>query len=192
MRLGILGGTFDPIHYGHLRLARYCIEKLILDKIYFIPAGNPPHKKPRVSYEQRVHMMRLALASHPQFDVNELEKHKQARDYTYTYYTLKKLREEHPDDELFFLMGEDNVSEISTWFRFKELLNLAEFVIISRKAEKDYSKDIPFSDDLTFLEMPNIDISSKQIRNLRVSGKSIHGLVPDEVEKFIINNSLYT
>jgi len=192
MRLGILGGTFDPIHCGHIRMAEYCRDKLRLNKIYFIPAGNPPHKKPQISYDLRVQMLHLALNGNLHFEIKELEKQEQARNYTYTYYTLQKLRIEHPNDELYFLMGEDNVSEISTWFKYNEMLNLAQFIIINRPANpKNHSHDFSFSRELTFLEMPKIDISSHCIRNMCSKGQSIKGLVPDKVEDFIENNSLY-
>ncbi len=192
MRLGILGGTFDPIHCGHLRMAEYCREKLHLDKIYFIPAGNPPHKKPHIHYDLRVQMLHLAIEGKPYFEISELEKQEHARNYTYTYYTLQKLKKEHPNDELFFLMGEDNVSEISTWFHYNEMLNLAQFVIISRPSDpENNSHDFSFSRELNFLEMPKIDISSQCIRNLCSKGKSLKGLVPEKVEIFIKRNSLY-
>lgn len=191
MRLGILGGTFDPIHCGHLRMASYCLDKLNLNKIFFIPAGNPPHKKPHIPYKQRAQMLKLALKEHPQFEIQELEKQEHARSYTYTYYTLQKLKQKYPDDELFFLMGEDNISEISTWFRYNELFKLAHFVIISRPSEENHSQDFSFSNELLFLDMPKIDISSQCIRNLCSSGKSIHGLVSVDVEDFIKKNNLY-
>jgi len=192
MRLGILGGTFDPIHCGHLRMAEYCRDKLQLDKIYFIPAGNPPHKKPHVPYDLRVQMLHLALEGKPYFEISELEKQEHACNYTYTYYTLQKLKKKHPNDELYFLMGDDNVAEISTWFKYNELLNLAKFIIISRPASpKNLSHDFSFSKELDFLEMPKIDISSQRIRNMCSGGQSIHGLVPDKVEDFIKKNRLY-
>ncbi len=193
MRLGILGGTFDPIHCGHLRMAEYCRKKLHLDKIYFIPAGNPPHKKPQVPYDLRVQMLHIALKGKPYFEISELEKLEHARNYTYTYFTLLELRKKHPDDELFFLIGEDNVSEISTWFKADELFNLAQFIIISRPASsKNISHDFPISKEITYLEMPKIDISSQCIRNLRSRGQSLSGMVPEKVEIFIKNNNLYT
>ncbi len=192
MRLGILGGTFDPIHCGHLRMAEYCREKLQLKKIFFIPAGNPPHKKPKVPFNLRAQMLRLALTGYPNFEISELEKQEHALNYTYTYYTLEKLKKENPDDELYFLMGEDNVSEISTWFKYDEMLKLAEFIILSRPSDpEDHSRDFSFSAELTFLEMPKIDISSQSIRNMRSIGRTIHGLVPDKVERFILKNNLY-
>ncbi len=173
-------------------MAEYCREKLKLDKIYFIPAGNPPHKKPQTPFDLRVLMLHLALSEYPYFEISELEKQEHARDFTYTYFTLKKLKKDHPDDELYFLMGEDNVPEISMWFKYNELLKLAKFIIISRPSDrKDRSHDFSFSGELSFLEMPKIDISSQRIRNMRSQGKPINGLVPAKVEEFINNNNLY-
>lgn len=192
MRLGILGGTFDPIHCGHLRMAEYCREKLHLDKIYFIPAGNPPHKKPHIHYDLRVQMLHLALEGKPYFEISELEKLEHTRNYTYTYYTLQKLKKKHPNDELFFLLGEDSVAEISTWFKYNELLSLAQFIIISRPADlKNHSSNFTFSRDLSYLEMPIIDISSQCIRNMCSKRQSIKGFVPKKVEDFIKKNNLY-
>jgi len=192
MRLGILGGTFDPIHCGHLRMAEYCREKLHLDKIYFIPAGNPPHKKPHIPYDLRVQMLHLALNGNLHFEIKELEKQEYAHNYTYTYYTLQKLKNKHPNDELFFLLGEDSVAEISTWFKYNELLSLAQFIIISRPADpKNHSNNLPFSRELSYLEMPIIDISSQCIRNMCSKRQSIKGLVPKKVEDFIKKNNLY-
>ena len=193
MRLGILGGTFDPIHCGHLKMAEYCHDKLQLNKIYFIPAGNPPHKKPQAPFDLRVQMLHLALNGLPYFEISELEKQEHARNYTYTYYTLEKLKKKHPTDELFFLLGEDSVADISTWFKYNELLSLAQFVIISRPADpENHSNNLSFCRDLSYLEMPKIDISSQCVRNMCSRGQSIHGLVPEKVEKFIKINNLYT
>jgi len=192
MRLGILGGTFDPIHCGHLRMAEYCRNKLHLDKIYFIPAGNPPHKKPHIPYDLRVRMLHMALNGNLHFEIKELEKQEHARNYTYTYYTLQELKKKHPNDELFFLLGEDSVAEISTWFKYNELLNLAQFVIVSRPADpKNHSNNFSFSRELSYLEMPTIDISSQCIRNMCSKGQSIKRLVPKKVEDFIKKNNLY-
>ncbi|HHI87715.1 MAG TPA: nicotinate (nicotinamide) nucleotide adenylyltransferase [Candidatus Cloacimonetes bacterium] len=190
MRLGVLGGTFDPIHFGHIRMAEFCLDVLNLDKIFLIPAGNPPHKKPVAPYEKRVRMMHLAIEDRPIFEIKELEKIEQAKNYTYTYYTLKRLSEEHPDDELFFLMGEDNVSEINCWYRYEELLNMAQFVILSR--ENSDGKKLHMNDKLRYIPMPVIDISSKEIRNRLMNGKKIEGLVPEVVKNYILENNLYT
>ncbi len=190
MRLGVLGGTFDPIHFGHLKMAEFCLDVLRLDKIFLIPAGNPPHKKPIAPYSARVDMMKQAIKDRPRFEIKELEKEEQAKNYTYTYYTLKKLKEEYPDDTLFFLIGEDNVSEISGWFHYRELLTMAQFVILSRENAK--GKKVQNNDSFTYTPMPVIDISSKEIRSRLKHEKSIEGLVPKVVKDYIIENKLYT
>jgi len=185
----VLGGTFDPIHFGHIKMAEFCFDVLKLDKIFLIPAGNPPHKKPIVPYDHRVEMMRMAIEDRPKFEIKELEKIEQAKNYTYTYYTLKKLNEEYPEDELFFLVGEDNISEIAYWFKYEELLDMAQFIVLSRENSNGHTKYL--KKDLRYIPMPVIDISSQEIRKRLINRKSIDGLVPEVVKDYIIDNNLY-
>ena len=190
MRLGILGGSFDPIHLGHLKIAEFCQKELKLDFILFIPAGNPPHKSVFVDYQHRFAMVKLAIKEHKNFRISDIEKSSSSP--TYTLNTLKKTKKLYPNDEIFFFIGEDNVSEIQSWYDYKELFHYAKFVVLSRNVESRKSfKYLNYFDKLHFLNMPEIDISSSMIRNNLAKNLSIDGFVPKVVENYIRKNKLY-
>ncbi|MEA2104243.1 MAG: pyruvate, phosphate dikinase [Candidatus Cloacimonadota bacterium] len=192
MKIGILGGTFDPIHFGHLKIAEYCKNELGLDQVFFVPSGNPPHKKPVASYKQRKEMLALALEGKNGFKLLELER-SDDNSNSYTYHTLIKLQKLYPADDLYFIIGEDNVPEIKNWFKFKKLLQLAQFVVLSRNINDRFQKGpLDYIDKLKFIEIPKIPISSQEIREKLTNGVSIEKLVPEKVLTYIINNSEYS
>jgi nicotinate-nucleotide adenylyltransferase len=203
MRLGILGGTFDPIHFGHLKIAEFCRKELNLDLVLFIPSGNPPHKKAVADYKHRVRMIKLALKDCKYFKVSELEKRTADNQWTYSINTLKRVKSLYPDAEIFFFIGEDNVLEIRNWYRYKELFNYAKFVVLSRDVEskkfwkKPHNRTriqqskLDYFDKLQFLNMSKIDIASNMIRSNIAKNLSISGFVPKIVEDYIKENKLY-
>ena len=192
MRLGILGGTFDPIHLGHIKVAEFCLKKLNLDLILFIPSGNPPLKKASADYIHRLEMVKLAIKKYKYFKVSELEKKKYEKDPTYTYDTLKTIKKLYPKAEVIFLIGEDNVTELKRWYKYNELFNYAKFVVLSRdvNSRKTFA-NLEYYNKLQFLNMPLIDISSNTIRNNIMNNLPVDGLLPKDVEKYIIDNRLY-
>jgi nicotinate-nucleotide adenylyltransferase len=200
MRLGIFGGSFDPVHYGHLLLAESCREQCGLDAVWFVPAAVPPHKQSRKlsSDADRVEMLRLAIGGHDAFSVSTWEIDRGG--VSYTVDTLQKLHDEDPSRELFLLMGADSLADLPTWRKPERICSLAIPAVVRRNGspEPDYailSKLMsPERSALArqhFVETPLIDLSSTEIRNRVAAGKSIRYRTPRAVEKYIETHGLY-
>jgi pyruvate,orthophosphate dikinase len=194
MNIGVLGGAFDPVHYGHLKIAEFCKEKLKLDKVLFVPSGNPPHKKPVASYQHRVKMLELALKDYSAGwrILAELEKPSRIK-HSYTIDTLKKLKKIYPHASVFFIIGEDNVPEIKGWHNYKNLFDYATFVVLRRPGVIQRSPNwrIEYKDKIRFIDSPKIDIASSDIRKKLSLGEKIDGLLPKVVADYIKKNKLY-
>jgi nicotinate-nucleotide adenylyltransferase len=200
MRLGIFGGTFDPIHYGHLLLAETARETLGLDRVLFIPAKIPPHKQKKhlTSEDHRVAMLRRALRGNPFFSL-ELYELRQ-NEVSYTVYTLEYLRRKYPNDELFLLMGEDMLRIFPDWYEPRRICELATLALIGRGGQEIL--DLSFLKGLATRErlrqirasrvpMPAVAISSTEIRKRVKAGKSVKYWLPESVRKYIEKNGLY-
>jgi nicotinate-nucleotide adenylyltransferase len=183
MRLGIFGGSFDPIHHGHLILARAALEELGLERILFIPANMSPHKtetKPATA-EDRLAMLQLAIEGEPDFEACDLELHRPPPSYTVE--TLRELKNRHADDEFTLLIGADNVAKFDTWREQDEIRRLANLAVLDR-AGADAPHDWPVVRRL-------VDISSTDIRARVADGRSIRYLTPDKVCDYIAAHGLY-
>jgi nicotinate-nucleotide adenylyltransferase len=183
MRLGIFGGSFDPIHHGHLILARAALEELGLERILFIPANMSPHKtetKPATA-EDRLAMLQLAIEGEPDFEACDLELHRPPPSYTVE--TLRELKNRHADDELTLLIGADNVAKFETWREPDEIRRLANLAVLDRTGA-DAPHDWPVVRRL-------VDISSTDIRARVADGRSIRYLTPDKVCDYIAAHGLY-
>jgi nicotinate-nucleotide adenylyltransferase len=182
-KIGIFGGTFDPIHHGHLVLARDAIEQLQLDELLFIPAAISPHKLNRTPTpaDARVEMLRAAIEGESRFCLNTLELKRPAPSYTID--TVEALRSGEPATQFVYLIGEDNVAQLSTWHRFAELSRMVQFAVLDRSGLKT---EHPFP-----IVRRHIDISATDIRNRVARGLSIRYLVPPAVEKIIRERELY-
>ena len=183
MRIGIYGGTFDPVHHGHLILARQALEEFKLDRLVFVPAAESPfkihnHTAPAGDW---LAMLRLATADEDRFTVDPLEIERGG--VSYSVDTVKMFRSRDPGAELFFLVGEDNADRLTEWHRFQELRKLVSFVVLSR------------SEDFESPEYPvvqrRIEISSTEIRNRVANRESITYLVPESVKHYIEQHQLY-
>src|SRR5262245_13818284 len=130
-KFAIFGGTFDPIHNAHLAIAKAALDRFALDYILFIPAGNPPHKSgvTRTPFEHRARMVELACLTEPRFKVSRME---EGNERSYSIYTIERLQQLHPDDNIFFLIGADAFAEIETWHRWQELVRMVEFIVVTR------------------------------------------------------------
>ena len=197
-KVGIMGGTFDPIHMGHLILGESAWEQFGLEKVLFMPSGNPPHKKDRhgATNEQRVEMVRLAIASNEHFELSLAEMHEQG--YVYTKETLRRLRAQNPDTDYYFIIGADSLLSFDTWMCPQEICDQCVLVAAVRDqmAEKDLDEAIRsvrerFHADVRKLSSPNLDISSHTIRQWRSEGRSIRYNVTDPVVKCIYENGIY-
>jgi nicotinate-nucleotide adenylyltransferase len=182
-RVGIFGGTFDPIHHGHLILGQEAMEALRLDRLLFVPAAVSPHKVDRkpAAPEVRLEMLRAALEGEAGFQLDEMELQRPPPSYAVD--TVELLRFRQPSAEFFYLIGEDNVASLTTWHRFDDLARLVQFVVLDRggvKTEHPYPTI-----------RRQLDISATNIRNRVARGHSIRYLVPPAVEKIIHDRQLY-
>jgi nicotinate-nucleotide adenylyltransferase len=182
-KIGIFGGTFDPIHHGRLILARDAIEQLELDELIFVPAALSPHKlggSPAAA-DARVEMLRAAIEGEPGFCLDTLELERPAPSFTVE--TIEALRSREPDAQFIYLIGEDNVVRLSTWHRFSDLSKMVQFAVLDRTGLKT---DHPYP-----TVRRHIDISASDIRNRVARGQSIRYFVPPAVEKIIRVRQLY-
>ena len=200
MRVGLLGGTFDPVHYGHLLLADVAREQCDLDEIWFVPAAMPPHKQGAelASGEARAEMIELAVAGNPGILVSRFELERGG--VSYTIDTLRYFREETPDAELFFLMGADMLHDLPNWREAEEVCRLAIPIVAERPGNGplDYSCLAPIAAPEridTFrqyqIEMPQVDLRSTEIRQRVAEGRSIRYRTPRAVQKYIETHGLY-
>ncbi|HEX2952214.1 MAG TPA: nicotinate-nucleotide adenylyltransferase [Armatimonadota bacterium] len=194
-RLGIMGGTFDPIHYGHLAIAEQARECYNLDLVLFIPAGAPPHKSFwRLDAEQRYLMVEMATADNPHFNVSRMEIERTGRSYTVD--TLQELKNRYPHTELYFIIGADSALEFHLWREPQEILRLAHVVAATRPGfalgQLQPFPHIAEEQQIATFTTPGLDISSTEIRARVQRGQSIRYLVPDPVAMFIDKNKLYT
>jgi len=198
-KIGILGGTFDPIHFGHLFIAQTALDRLGLNKIIFIPTGKPPHKKERLitdSYN-RIDMLNLATKSNPQFEISFIEINRDKTSYTID--TIKELQLNYGEDtDIYFITGTDAFIDIETWKEYKELLSIAKFIVMTRQILNSELLDEKielfikkYGANITKIEIPTLDISSTDIRRRMKEGNSIKYLLPESVEKYILKNRLY-
>jgi nicotinate-nucleotide adenylyltransferase len=181
--IGIFGGTFDPIHNGHLILARDAIEQLSLDELLFIPAALSPHKLEQspAAADVRVEMIRAAIEGEPRLCLDTLELERSAPSFTID--TVEALRTRKPDAQFICLIGEDNVARLPTWHRFDELEKMVQFAVLDRTGLKTKH---PFR-----TVRRHLDISATEIRNRVARGQSIRYLVPPAVEQIIRQRQLY-
>lgn len=201
MRIGIFGGTFDPVHVGHLVLAEQCREQCRLDEVWFVPAALPPHKLDVVisPAKNRVEMIEFAIAGNPQFKVCPIELDRAGP--SYTVMTLEQLRAEDPTRELFLLVGADSIREMPTWRQPQRILELATIVAVNRgrdlQADQVTQRQVIQSfgagaaERIEFVEMPAIDISASDIRRRVSEGRSLRYLVPRAVEMYLREQGIY-
>lgn len=198
-RLGLMGGTFDPIHFGHLVTAEAALGAFNLDRVLFVPSGNPPHKKdyPVTHAKHRFLMTFLAVATNPNFDVSSIEI--QRAGYSYAIDTVREILQIYGDDtELYFITGADAILEIFTWKNVDELMDLCQFIAATRPGTNQeelgkFIKKLPenLKRRIHVMEIPALAISSTDIRKRIANGRSIKYLLPESVEKYIAKNKLY-
>jgi nicotinate-nucleotide adenylyltransferase len=198
-KVGIMGGTFDPIHIGHLILGENAYQQLGLDRVVFMPSGNPPHKKDRegrASDEQRMDMVKLAIASNTHFKFSSMEMNEDG--YSYTYLTLEKLNEKHPDTRYYFIIGADSLFDFKGWRNPQRTCDACTLVVATRNHTSDEELDKAIADvretfgaDIVKLNTENIDVSSHQLRDWIAAGKTVKYYAPDEVINYIKSYHVY-
>jgi nicotinate-nucleotide adenylyltransferase len=200
MRIGVFGGTFDPVHWGHLILAEQCREQARLDEVWFLPAAHHPFKLDQrgAPFQTRVDMLRLAILNVNQFKVEEIERDLPAPNYTVT--TLSELAQRHPGHEWFFLVGGDALEELPTWHEPAGIAQQATLVAMARPGHSipsvielrqrlSLSPANPFN--LQVVDVPLIDLSSRDIRRRVGGGHSVRFMLPKSVEEVIAQKCLY-
>lgn len=187
-RIGVMGGTFDPVHHGHLVAASEAAQSFDLDEVVFVPTGRPWQKDDVSPSEDRYLMTVIATASNPRFTVSRVDIDREG--LTYTIDTLRDLRSQRPDAELFFITGADAIAQILSWREHDELWNLAHFVAVSRPGHILNIDGLP-EGKVSRLEIPALAISSTDCRDRVRRGHPVWYLVPDGVVQYIAKHHLY-
>ena len=198
-KVGIMGGTFDPIHVGHLILGERAYEQFHLENVLFMPSGNPPHKpdrQGRASLQERIEMVRLAIAGNSHVTLSLAEAHEQG--YTYTRETLERLCAEYPDMEYYFIMGADSLFNFEKWKDPERIAQLATLVVAARDHVNETELGLTaarleslYGAKIRMLSTPNLDISSQMLRGWIAEGKSVRYYLPDAVMHYIHDTKLY-
>lgn len=191
-RTGIFGGTFNPVHIGHLINLEFARDHLMLDQVLLIPAKEPVHKaiNDNISPSQRLEMLKLAIDGNSFFEASSLEIDR--LEPSYTLYTIKDLKSVYPDDEFFLIIGSDSFNELDTWKSYAEILKSINIAVMKRPGDPDLREDLTaLSYNVIIVDNPLIEISSTHIRERIKSGKSIRYLVPGPVIEYIESRGLY-
>lgn len=190
-RYGIMGGTFDPIHIGHLFVAEEIRCHFHLDKIIFVPNGSPPHKESVTEKDLRFEMVEIAISENPNFEISDIEMHSET--YIYTIETIKRFKEKDPNNAYYFIVGSDSLYDLHKWKNYRELMELCNFIAIGRPGFKTSDIDIPeeYRAKVEILNTLEIPIDSTNIRYRVSNKKNIKYLVSSEVEKYIYDKKLY-
>lgn len=187
-KIGILGGTFDPIHYGHLLIAEKAREEYSLDFVIFLPTGIPPHKKKvYASPVDRKNMVEIAIRNNRFFKVSDIEV--RSKKICYTYETIQKIKKDYPEAEIFLIIGEDSLYDIPNWYKAEELVKEVKFLVAPRSERKQFIIDFPVN--YKIIHSPFLDISSTYIRSCIFENKSVKYLLPDEVIEYIKRKEIY-
>jgi len=213
MNIGLMGGTFNPVHCAHLRIAEEARDLCRLDRVLFIPAGDPPHKPlaGEVSFARRCEMVRLAIAGNPAFELSDIEGQRGGKSYSID--TIGYFHTQRPADRLFFIIGSDSFFEIGLWYRYAEIFRLCSLIVVERPgrpvANPLEALPVAIRGEFSYTDAPGrllhasgqsvhilkgipLDISSTAIRSLVAAGRSITNLVPTAVEAYIRSQRIYT
>ena len=196
-KYGIFGGSFNPIHYGHLMICEYIKEEMGLDKVIFIPTGNPPHKDLGVSAEDRYEMVRLAIFPNPDFEISDIETTRVKLSYTVD--TIRELKKIYKEEKLYFLIGLDSLFQLKTWKKIGDLSQEIEFVVALRPGyidKEEINREIDFLREnfgtkINLIKTPLYEISSTDLRDRIHEGKSLRYLIPKKVLDYIEESGFY-
>lgn len=196
-KYGIFGGSFDPIHYGHLMICEYIKEEMGLDKVIFIPTGNPPHKDLGVSAEDRYEMVKLAISPNPDFEISDIETTRV--NLSYTVDTIRELKKIYKKEKLYFLIGLDSLFQLKTWKKIGDLSQEIEFVVALRPGyidKEEINNEIDFLREnfgtrINLIKTPLYEISSTDLRDRIHEGKSLRYLIPKKVLDYIEESGFY-
>jgi nicotinate-nucleotide adenylyltransferase len=213
MNIGLMGGTFNPVHLAHLRIAEEARDECRLERVLFIPAADPPHKPlaGEVSFARRCEMVRLAIAGNPAFELSDIEGQREGKSYSVD--TIGFFHTQRPEDKLFFIIGSDSFFEIGLWHRYAEIFRLCSLIVVERPgrpvADPLGALPVAIRGEFSYTDAPGrlkhasgqcvhilkgrpLDISSTAIRGLVAAGSPITRLVPPAVEAYIKSQRIYT
>lgn len=187
-KIGLLGGTFDPPHYGHLMIANEVLTQCGLDEIWFIPAYVPPHKQKSTvtELEHRVAMLNIAIETHPLFQMCTIEIERKGPSYTYD--TIKELKEKYPNDTFYFIIGADMVQDLPNWNQIDKLIKLTTFIGVNRPG---FQLDSKYEHAIKYIEIPLFEVSSTFLRERFQKKQSTRYYLPEKVRHYIEENQLY-
>jgi len=197
--VGIMGGTFDPIHYGHLAAAEGAMEALGLDRVLFLPNQQPPHKagRPVSAAAHRAAMVQLAIAGNPRFQCSDLELKREGP--SYTLHTARALKERHPEWRMAFIVGMDSLVDLHTWYEYRTLLSLIDLVVVTRPGYSVEQRDAALAalgpelaSHVRVLETPGVAVSATELRERAAQGRSLRYLLPDPVIHYVNEHRLYS
>jgi len=188
VKVALFGGTFDPPHMAHLVAAERVRDELALDEVWFVPAGQPPHKPPGAvsPAHHRLRMVELAVADHPAFRVCDIELHRPGPSYTVD--TVKALRRQHPEVEFYFIVGADMAADLPNWHGIDELKTLVRFVALGRPG---YPRPVLPDIRVHWVDMPLMEISASELRRWIREGRSVRYLVPEGVRQYVEAHDVY-
>lgn len=194
MRTGIMGGTFNPVHNAHLLIAELTREEFKLDRIIFMTGGNPPHKDGAIFPQHRFNMTHIAIEGNERFIDDDFEINRSEKSYTAN--TLEYLKEKYPDDELFFIVGEDSLEDLPTWYEPERILEMCSLLVFPRKSHETLMGTLnkmtdKFGKRILPISAPVIGLSSTDIRNRIRDGKTVKYMIPDRVIEYIKQHNLY-
>ncbi len=194
-KIGLMGGTFDPVHNAHIALAKYAMEQYALESVIFMTSGNPPHKTDDVTDASiRLKMVELATAENDDFWVSDYEVKKMG--YSYSAQTLSYLKDKYQDYEIYFIIGEDSLENINTWYEPSKIFKMATLLVYPRTSKerlenliKEKSKE--FNAKIYIIDAPVFSISSTSIREMIKEGKDVNSMIPKKVYQYIKDRGLY-
>lgn len=181
IRSVLFGGTFDPLHNGHLALAQTVCAYFKPDEFWFVPAGYPPHKeKCLFTFEQRYELIEQIISDHPLWRLTDLDKPFEEKNYT--IHLIRRFQKDYPNRKLYFVIGEDNVIKLQTWKEYQRLLDCIDFIVVSRTTEnKELFRSLPYYQKLHFIPMQPVDLSSSCIREKLKSHEDIQEYIPEKI-----------
>lgn len=193
MRTGVFGGTFDPVHLGHLILAEQCRDQARLDQVLFVPAAQPPHKpQPQAPFAARVEMLQLALSGNPAFQIDEIEADRAGPSYTAD--TLDIMHQRRPDAELFLIVGADSLRDLPSWYQPERILAHATLLVVGRPdTPPPAALQLPWAVQVRsqMIAAPPIGIASRDLRRCFGEGRSVRYQLPRAVEAYIRDRGMY-
>lgn len=198
-KIGIMGGTFNPIHRAHVEMGKACLDQQNLDKVLFMPSKNPPHKEKKdiLSDKERADMVKLALSEYDELEFSDFELLRQGT--TYTADTLRLLQKDNSEDKYFFIMGADSLLYLDEWYKPDEIMKRAVILAIGRdcstkselsEKKRELIQEFPYA-DIRFVEMEQMPISSSEIRQSIANGENVEKYLDGEVWNYICDNHLY-